>query len=366
MKERQFDCYLTHRRELLFFALLPFDRFAPRKMENTGFISVFPVIHSTLSAPHLIPLLKEKYGLSPATTCKLFRTGINHTYMVTDTDRKLVFRIYSFDWRSRLEIEEEIRLLNLLKGQGISVSYPISDLHAQYIQELPAPEGLRYGVLFSFAEGGKVRELSAITTHTIGVVMAQMHQITQCLTLQRVDYTPHILTQLPYQLASVHFSAALPEMGFVGRAGAFFAAEYAKIDPATVRRGAVHLDIWYDNMSIDGETEVTLFDFDFCGNGYLLFDLAYFLMQLYHTEPDKEKYQIKLEAFYTGYQSVAAISPEEKKWIPVAGLAIWLFYLGVQSQRFDNWSNIFLTENYLKRYLGMVKDWLGYHQIDIS
>ena len=53
--------------------------------------------------------------------------------------------------------------------------------------------------------------------------------------------------------------------------------------------------------------------------------------------------------------------PEELKLIPTAGQAIWLFYLGVQSQRFD-WSNIFLTENYLKMYIGRLKSWITYNQ----
>ncbi|MFL0067542.1 hypothetical protein V2605_02325 [Tenacibaculum maritimum] len=33
---------------------------------------------------------------------------------------------------------------------------------------------------------------------------------------------------------------------------------------------------------------------------------------------------------------------------PEAGLTIWFFYLGIQTKRFDNFSNFFLSENYLK------------------
>ena len=31
-----------------------------------------------------------------------------------------------------------------------------------------------------------------------------------------------------------------------------------------IRFGAVHLDVWFDNMHIDKEKEVTFFDFDHC------------------------------------------------------------------------------------------------------
>ncbi|RZJ50923.1 MAG: homoserine kinase, partial [Chryseobacterium sp.] len=43
-----------------------------------------------------------------------------------------------------------------------------------------------------------------------------------------------------------------------------------------------------------------------------------------------------------------------------AGASIFVFYLGVQAQRFD-WSNIFLTENYLKMFVGRIKNWLEYY-----
>lgn len=329
-------------------------------------MNVIPVINSTLSAKHLAKFIAEQYGLSSAISCKLFRTGINHSYIVTDEDKKFVFRVYSYNWRSQVEIAEEIRLLNLLKGHAISVSYPIRDLTDNYIQELQAPEGVRYGVLFSFAEGKKVRDFSARTSHTIGTLMAHIHKITQNQTLQRITYSPHTLTQLPYVLASAHFPASNEEMFFVKQAGEFITTAFEKIDKKSFRWGGVHLDIWYDNMSIKEDGEVTLFDFDFCGNGYLLYDIAYFIMQLYHTEPDKQKYQLKLDSFFSGYQTISAITQEERRWLPLAGLAIWIFYLGVQSQRFDNWSNIFLSENYLQRYVSMVKEWLRYNKIEIN
>jgi Ser/Thr protein kinase RdoA (MazF antagonist) len=328
-------------------------------------MDVFPVINSTLSAKHVGLFLSEKYDIDSHITCKLFRTGINHTYIVTAGSNKFVFRIYSHNWRSELEIREEIRLLNLLGSNGVAVSYPVQDRSGCFIQAIPAPEGVRFGVLFSFAEGNKVRNFSAETSHKIGALMAQIHQTTHNLTLQRINYTPYTLVQLPYTQACLHFSSSNEQINFIKQAGEFFATEFEKVDQKAVRWGAVHLDIWYDNMAISEEAEVTLFDFDFCGNGYLFYDIAYFIMQLYHTQADKQQYQLKLDAFFAGYQTVTAITPEEKKWLPLAGLGIWIFYLGVQSQRFDNWSNIFLSENYLKHYIGLLKQWLEYNKVEI-
>ena len=60
-------------------------------------MTIFPVTESTISAKDLGQFLREKYDLSERTNCKLFRTGMNHLYFVTDGDKKFAFRIYTFN-----------------------------------------------------------------------------------------------------------------------------------------------------------------------------------------------------------------------------------------------------------------------------
>lgn len=118
--------------------------------------------------------------------------------------------------------------------------------------------------------------------------------------------------------------------------------------------------MWYDNIAITNENKVTVFDFDFFGNGPLILDIAYFCKHLFIIEPDKETYNKKTQAFINGYQSINTLSQQELDIIPHAAAAVFIFYLGVQSQRFD-WSNIFLSENYLKMYVGRIQSWMEYH-----
>lgn len=323
-----------------------------------------PVTDSTFSAVHLCYFLQDKYGFGRESTCQIFRTGINHTYIVADEEKKYVFRIYSFDWRTQAEIQEEIRVLNLLKENDIAVSFPIPDKEQNYIQQLQAPEGLRFGVLFLYAPGKKVRNFSSDACYHIGILMARMHRVTENVQLQRIHYNADTLTTIPYQFAKKHFAESNEEMRFVKKAGECIASVFASAE--NLRSGAVHLDLWYDNMHINGDADATLFDFDFCGNGWLLHDIAYFIMQLFHIEHDKNEYEARITAFFQGYESVTLLTREEKTLLPFAGLSIWIFYLGIQSQRFDNWSNVFLSENYLKRYIAMVKEWLKYNKIEVA
>ncbi|GEP52622.1 protein kinase [Flavobacterium noncentrifugens] len=327
-------------------------------------MDVFPVATSTLSANALGEFLKEKYNFKDC-TCELFRTGINHTYFISADMERYVLRIYFYNWRSESEIMEEILLLNELKQVQINISHPIADQNGSYIQNIHAPEGMRHAVLFSFANGKKIRFMNEETCFAIGTLMAKIHKETQDKTIGRIHYNPETLLQQPYEYAKAHFSESLPEMQFVQKQGQIIGENFKKMDLIHLAKGVVHLDIWYDNMNVADANEITIFDFDFCGNGLLVFDVAYFCKQLFHIETDKDRYELKAQSFLKGYQSIRKLSDAEIKFIPDAATSIWIFYLGVQSQRFD-WSNIFLTENYLKIYVGKMKSWMDYYSNKLS
>ena len=121
------------------------------------------------------------------------------------------------------------------------------------------------------------------------------------------------------------------------------------------------MDIWYDNMAVEKDNKITIFDFDFCGNGWHILDVSYFCKQLFFIESDKKQYKLKVQSFLNGYQEIRTLSDKEIKLIPKAGAAVFIFYLGIQAQRFD-WSNIFLTENYLKMFIGRIKSWITYYR----
>mgnify|MGYP000385925119 CR=1 FL=1 len=321
----------------------------------------FPVSTSTLSASALANFIDKQYNLPANSQCQLFRTGINHTYVVTSDELKYVFRVYSHGWRVVPEIEEELRVLSILKDNGISVSYPIPDKEGNLMQSVMAPEGTRYAALFSYAEGNKIRFMQEDTCFSIGQLMANMHLITSKQAIGRMQYDHNTLLLAPYYAAKRFFSEKLPEMQFLRQNNERIQARFEPASTQALARGIVHMDIWYDNMSVVDKDHITLFDFDFCGNGPLVLDIAYFSKQLFHIETDKDIYERKIAAFLKGYKSVRHLSMEEMDLIPDAGSAIWTFYLGVQADRFD-WSNPFFTENYLKMFIGKMKDWLEYHK----
>ncbi len=330
-------------------------------------MTVFPVTDSTLSPAHIAAFLKEKYRLTGLVTARILKTGINHTYLVTTENDKYIFRVYSLGWRTEKEIMEEIRLLQLLKDRTVPVSYAIADAQSNYLQQLQAPEGQRYAVLFSFAKGEKQLNYSAELHYKAGEIMARMHQLTQNLPLERVDYTPGVLLDDSFEKLQQFLSLTTNEMQFMKRLRQYLHKTFRTANEGNLRKGVVHLDIWFDNMVIDQQSAITLFDFDFCGNGWFFLDVGYYILQVFSTEKEGNEFAIKKDAFLKGYESVTPISAEEKELVPAAGAAIYFFYLGVQCNRYDNWSNVFLNEIYLKRFINLlVKKWVDVHQLDYA
>lgn len=326
----------------------------------------FSTINSTLSPNELGKLIQQKYGLSDKTQCSVFRLAMNHLYRVHDDERRYVFRVYTCNWRTKLEIEEELRLLLHLKEANRQVAFPIADLSKNYIQEIGAPEGKRFGVLFSYAKGIKTAKFSHQTSFLIGQALAKVHQSTENFELKRISYNTQNLLNSAVLRAKKFFNKNNSEIDFLEKLSAFLTLKINNIDRQQMRYGSVHLDVWFDNLHIDDEKEITFFDFDFCGNGYLCFDISYFLFQLFATNLNEEEYEVKADSFLKGYETVTEISNEEKKVLPFACLAIMTYYIGVQCERFEYWTNIFLNEDHLKRMVVNLKRWIAYNEIEVN
>ena len=330
-------------------------------------MNTIPVFSSILSPEHIAGFVKEKYGLDGSVTARILKTGISHTYLIISGADQFIFRIYTLNWRTEKEIAEEIRLLNLLKENNIPVSYPLADASSNYIQSLNAPEGTRYAVLFSFAKGKKLLNIPADLHYTLGQIMAKIHAVTNNLPIERVSYTPEVLLVDSFEKLKNFLPVDTEEMLYMQSLQTYLHETFSNAETERLRKGVVHLDIWFDNFVISNNKDVTLFDFDFCGNGLLMLDIAYYVLQLYSTEKDVQELNLKKQKFFDGYESITTISKEEKALIPAAGAAIYFFYLGVQCSRYNDWSNTFLNEIYLKRFINLlIKKWVDAYELQLK
>ncbi|NMO97687.1 phosphotransferase [Paenibacillus lemnae] len=137
----------------------------------------FPVSYSTLSQEALRKYVSETYGLNNIEEFSYLLRGMNDTYLVKTSSAKYVFRIYRADRRMDVgEVAFEIDLLNFLNQRGIPVSLAVADHSGQFIQILKAPEGDRYGVLFTFAEGLEKPVNDEKISYLFGKAVADIHK----------------------------------------------------------------------------------------------------------------------------------------------------------------------------------------------
>lgn len=255
-------------------------------------------------------------------------------------------------------IEDEINLLRILGDNNIPVSLPVISNSGKFIHCIEAPEGIRYCVLFTYAEGEKKHLITATHHYQIGKLMADLHLITQNHALiHRTTYTTDVLLKQSLPALKEFLDREDNEYRFMENLMAFLLTLLADPNTQTLPKGSVHLDIWFENLNITDSGKATLFDFDFCGNGWLALDIAFYVMQLHNIERYEEsEYAPKLEQFIQGYESVRPLTKQEKEFLPALGLCLYFYYLGIQCERFENWSNVFISDNYLKRYInGIIK-----------
>jgi len=109
--------------------------------------------YSTLSSADLLEQVVPQYCVDNPISCEFWHRGINDTYKVKSNTESYILRIYRKDWRTLSEINFEVDALNYLHDKGANVSYPVKRLDDEYVTALITPEGLRYALVTSFAEG---------------------------------------------------------------------------------------------------------------------------------------------------------------------------------------------------------------------
>ncbi|GAA3963178.1 phosphotransferase enzyme family protein [Mucilaginibacter dorajii] len=327
-------------------------------------MSHFPVQYSTLSATALKIFIEDAYGLT-LISCKYLLRGVSDTYIIEATDAKYVLKIYREQHRSLNEIKGEAELLNLLKEKGASVAYPIKDTHGEQLQNFKAPEGTRHGVLFSYAEGVPVMDLSDEQLKTVGGQMAKVHNITSSIELKhpRREYNIETTLIAPLKSFAPAFKDLPDEYAYLQDLTAKVAQKLNSFDTSKFSRGYCQYDFLPKNFHFDENGGLTFFDFDFAGKGFLVNDLlsffVHFFMHVYTGKLTDAEAERMFSLFIESYREVRTITDEELKAIPYLGVGFWIFYLGFQYENFDDWSNPFFGPRFIKDRVGLIKAWVN-------
>ena len=326
-------------------------------------MTIFPTQYSTLSSAALRDHIEKNYAVGPLTGRLLVR-NVSDTYLFEGSSAKYIFKIYRDVHRGLPEIEAEVELLNILHDRGARVAYAIRDLQGGQIRHFQAAEGIRHGVLFYYAPGKPVLDLSDEQLRITGREMAAIHNITAAIELTRPRRVYDIQTTLlgPLKTIEPHYKELAEEYAYLQDTADKVIAKMKQFDTAAFSYGYCHYDFLPKNFHFDEENGVTFFDFDFAGKGYLAYDImtfyAFFFLFMDMGRITQEKADRDFGVFLAAYREVRPLSAEEVEAVPYLAFMWWVFFLEFYHEHFEDWSNTFLTQRFIRERVALIRKWV--------
>ncbi|GAB3405383.1 protein kinase family protein [Flindersiella endophytica] len=270
-------------------------------------------------------LVSAKYDLGEPTDIRLLNSAGNDTYAVTADGTPYVLRIYG---RNRWHISGpgdyrfELGLLAHLHAEGVPVSTPIPRRDGDPLGRASTPGGDRYFSLLSWAPGtpGHTETLTQAQAYTIGRTLAAIHvaadgyQPGPGQSRYRLD-EPNLLDRFVRKLEPSLAYDDPSDVAFIREQVDDIHRRIRAFDPGPGGWGIVHGDVQGLNHNFTDTGEITWFDFDLCGYGWRVYDIAYYYTRI----PEPVRAPV-LEA----YESVRPLSQSEHEMLPTIGRLAWI------------------------------------------
>ena len=324
---------------------------------NTAF---FPIERSVLSADALAARVLPNYHLDGAEHCQFLNRGLNDTYLVRVGDVQAILRVYVAGWRSQEQILAELHLLNLLYQNNIPVAVPIARKDETYLQALPAPEGTRYAVLFTYAEGKHAHELSERQSYLYGRTIAQVHALAdqKAEPYTRFHFDLASLIDIPLERAAPFFAARPDDLAYLQKIAETLQAQAYTLPQTTPAYGICHGDVNGSNVHFCANDKFTLFDFDLFGYGWRVYDIGtFFWSQVFEWNAIKQRTAAR-RAFLEGYQLIRPLSDAELSALPYFVALRHMWFLGSAIRLSQQIGAGWFAGEYLDHYMSFIKAWM--------
>lgn len=296
-------------------------------------MSLFPVTYSLLSRQALLAHIKDNYDFQEPIHLKYFLKGMNDTYIVETELSKYIFRVYRADRRNKSEIAFELDVLNYLNRNNVSVSIPIAKKDGTFVNDFLVIEGVKHGVMFSYAEGNEKPIHSVEDSYLFGKSVAHIHKVTEDFRSEhtRGNLDLEYLIEKPLNIIKLHMEHRLEDYHFIYELILGLKEQLAMKIEEGLDWGICHGDLHGNtNVAFTDNGELTHYDFDICGYGWRSYDIAEFrLAREIHSGHNKDEVERLWEAFLKGYRNVKDLSRHDVEVVSlfVVIRQLWLFSL---------------------------------------
>ena len=269
--------------------------------------------------------LLERYEFSAPPEVSYLTASENQIYLIDDhhSNRRYVIRINSgrLAYHNAEQIHSEMMWLDAL-GTDTDIIVPkvLAAKDGSWVQELKlsGKDQPSYAVVYSFLDGVEPPEDELVEGfERLGTISAQMHSHAKRWIppseFTRPIWTPEaILTdQLTWGNWREGVNINAEALNVLRRAEAVIHRRLEDADVGSENYGLIHADLRLANLLIHGEI-TAIIDFDDCGFGWYLFDLAGALSFL----EEREDIADLIDSWIRGYQTVAEVPADAEVMIP--------------------------------------------------
>lgn len=309
--------------------------------------------YSTLNATELLKQIVSQYKISEPVSCEFWVRGLNDTYKISTATDNFILRVYRKNWRTNADIAFELDALNHIHAQGGKVACPIERKHGGYMTTVSAPEGERQIIVTQYAKGTVPNYDDSTNTNMFGASVAGIHVQSSNFQTKHERYRLDLTHLLVEPLAAIkrRLSHHQRESQFIIDFASRLSDNVASLSAEKLDIGFCHGDFHGRNAHIY-QNEVTHFDFDCCGLGWRIYDLATFK---WHARKHRKEDQ-RWPAFLEGYQSVRTIPALDLSLLEtfVAIREIWL--MGLHLASVHTFGTGWLNDEYINQGVNFLKD----------
>lgn len=261
----------------------------------------------------------KQYPTAVQGSVKLLCQSENATFVVQTDTARYALRIHRPNYHQKQDIESELNWLDALKAYGIAVPQAIHNMQNERVLTLGLPDGtIRYAVLFDWIAGDMpTTDVDPQAFQQLGQITAKLHNHSKAWPaprgFQRIIWNHDTMVGANGHWGDWRDAPHLkPEdHGIIEQAIARIGKELSAFGKAPDRYGLIHADLRLTNLLLQGD-RIGVIDFDDCGMGWFMHDLAAAISFNEHHAAAPEW----VDHWIIGYEREAHISAAEYALIP--------------------------------------------------
>lgn len=304
---------------------------------------VLPVSYSMVSIPALEHTLEETFSLAKV-RCQLIKSTINDVYRVWSENGSYILRIHRHNQRSLAQIVTELDFLEYLRGQGFEVPIAIPQPNTEKrVLIFGAPEGLRFGVLFTFLEGSQLsKNPDTNTIQSLGLILARLHSLPSTPKFMHNRPVFGFSEMIEQSVVAFRKISLYPEViNYLENVSLILKPYFKHFLCEAPYYGLVHGDLIPSNILIGPVGQVQLIDFDFYGISWYIFDIGCYLRELDYWQAKPQL----VTTFLESYQRIRPLADWELAALPIIKAATCVLAYGTPALNVNEWGSAYLSEN---------------------